>query len=89
MKESIKLVGIVTEGVSQSENQSKYKINSEGDEYLVLSTGRQAIKDNIFIRKGQQMEIEYTEDVCENNKKQVVSKKSKIVISQTRKDKVL
>ena len=31
----------------------------------------------------------YTEDVYENNKKQVVSKKSKIVISQTRKDKVL
>ena len=61
------------------DSQSQYKINSEGKEYAILSTGKQAVKDNMFIRKGQHMEIEGREDFDESNK-QVLSEKSKIML---------
>ena len=49
----MKVQGIVTEDVTQEENWSHYTINSDGTEYTVLSTGRQAIKDHLFVSKGQ------------------------------------
>lgn len=82
MKTPIKLKGIVTEEVIQTDNQSKYKIKSNGKEYSILSTGRQAAKDNLFIRKGQHMEIEGKEDLVGNSRKQVISEKSKILLRQ-------
>ena len=76
-KERIKINGIVTEEVIQSEDQSHYKVNSDGKEYTITSTGRQAAKDNLFIRKGQHMIIEGKETPI---KRSVLSEKSKILL---------
>ncbi len=76
-KERIKINGIVTEEVIQNENQSHYKVNSGGKEYEITSTGRQAIKDNLFIRKGQHMVIEGKETSVKRN---VLSEKAKILL---------
>ncbi len=37
------------------DNKASYGIISEGEQYTVISEGRQALKDMIFIRKGQQV----------------------------------
>lgn len=76
-KERIKINGIVTEEVIQNEDQSHYKVNSGGEEYAITSTGRQAVKDNLFIRKGQHMVIEGKETAVKRN---VLSEKSKILL---------
>ena len=76
-KERIKINGIVTEEVIQSEDRSHYKVNSEGKEYAIISTGRQAVKDNLFIRKGQHMVIEGKETSV---RRSVLSEKSKILL---------
>ena len=80
MKAPIKIKGIVTEEVVQMNDQSKYKIESDGKEYSILSSGRQAAKDNIFIKKGQHMEIAGKEALGENNNKYVLPEKSKIIL---------
>ena len=85
---TMKLIGIVTEDVVQNEDQCKYKINADGEEYLVLSTGIQAAKDNIFIRKGQQMEIECRGQKSTNNEMEVLAEKSKILLSKLMKNRV-
>ena len=75
----IRVQGIVTEEVTQSENGSRYTISSDGKEYAVLSTGRQAIKDNLFVRKGQCMELECS-DISENSEdERLLFRKSKII----------
>lgn len=76
-KERIMISGIVTEGVIQNEDESYYKVNSGGKEYAITSIGRQAVKDNLFIRKGQHMVIEGKEISA---KKNVLSEKSKILL---------
>lgn len=76
-KERIKINGIVTEEVVQNDDQSHYKVNSGGKEYAITSTGRQAVKDNMFIRKGQHMVIEGKEASIKRN---VLSEKSKILL---------
>lgn len=76
-KERIMINGIVTEGVIQNEDESYYKVNSGGKEYAITSIGRQAVKDNLFIRKGQYMVIEGKEISA---KKNVLSEKSKILL---------
>lgn len=76
-KERIKINGIVTEEVIQREDQSHYKVNSDGKEYAITSIGRQAVKDNLFIRKGQHMVIEGKETSA---KRSVLSEKSKILL---------
>jgi len=76
-KERIMINGIVTEGVIQNEDESYYKVNSGGKEYAITSIGRQAVKDNLFIRKGQYMVIEGKEIPA---KKNVLSEKSKILL---------
>lgn len=76
-KERIKINGIVTEEVIQNDDQSHYKVNSGGKEYAITSTGRQAVKDNLFIRKGQHMVIEGKET---STKRNVLSEKSKILV---------
>lgn len=76
-KKRIKISGIVTECVMQKDAESYYKIKSGGKEYVITSIGRQAIKDSIFIRKGQHMIIEGKETAP---KGAVLSKASKILL---------
>ena len=80
-KERIRINGIVTEEVIQNEDQSHYKVNSSGKEYAITSIGRQAVKDNLFIRKGQHMVIEGKET---SEKRNVLSEKSKILLGGRR-----
>ena len=75
----MKVQGIVTEDVSQVENCSQYTINSDGTEYTVLSTGRQAIKDQLFVRKGQCMEFECSEISENSGDRRLLFRKSKIM----------
>ena len=77
IENEIKIRGVVTEEVIQNENESHYKINSDGKEYAITSTGRQAVKDNLFIRKGQYMVIEGKKTSTQRN---VLSEKSKILL---------
>ncbi len=44
------------------DNKASYGIISEGERYTVTSEGRQALKDMIFIRKGQQVCIDADAD---------------------------
>ena len=44
------------------DNRASYGIISEGERYIVTSEGRQALKDMIFIRKGQQVCIDADAD---------------------------
>lgn len=75
--EFVKLKGIVTKEVIQSKNSSQYALDSGGKEYAIVSTGRQAIKDNLFVRKGQHMIVEGKKVPA---KSEVLSKKSKIIL---------
>ena len=78
----MKVQGIVIEDVMQDENYSHYTISSDGTEYTVLSTGRQAIKDNLFVRKGQCMEFECS-DISENSEdRRLLFQKSKIMLTE-------
>lgn len=77
----IKVQGIVTEDVTQEENWSHYTIKSDGKEYTVLSTGRQAIKDNLFVRKGQCMEFECSEAPENPADAKLRFRKSKIILT--------
>ena len=77
----MKMQGIVTEEVTQDENKSHYTISSDGKEYAVISTGRQAIKDQLFVRKGQCMEIECSEAPENQADRKLLFRKSKIMIA--------
>ena len=67
--------GSVVEEVTEEEEHSHYRIKTKRKEYDVVSNGIQAIKDQIFIRKGQNMVVEGAEkdDV-------IIARKSKIII---------
>jgi hypothetical protein len=75
MEREIIVCGIVMNEVIRKEKQSSYKINTGEEELEVVSEGRQAIKDNIFIRKGLQMIVE-----GEKSGNKVLAKKSKIAL---------
>lgn len=77
----MKVKGIVTEEVTQDEDRSRYTIRSDGKEYTVISTGRQAIKDNLFVRKGQCMEFECSEASENPTDGKLWFRKSKIMIA--------
>ena len=48
---------VVTE-VTRDRESGRYLVNVGGREYEIVSKGRQAIRDYLFIRKGQSVEIE-------------------------------
>lgn len=75
MGKKVSIRGVVIDAVAQEENQSVYRINTGEREYAVLSKGMQAVKDNLFIRKGQQMIIEGQE-----KEGKILFPKSKIII---------
>ena len=54
----MKIIGSVCSEVKYSEGKSNYKISCSQYEYEVISYGKQAIKDFIFIRKGQNVEVD-------------------------------
>lgn len=76
-----KICGIVTEEVTQNEEKSLYKICADGQDYEIVSTGRQALKDYLFIRKGQKMEVEGCISSRECSEEKLCSKNSKIYIN--------
>ena len=78
-KRRIRIDGIVTEDVIHNEDESHYKVKSAGEEYAITSIGRQAAKDNLFIRKGQHMIIEGKETT---EKRNVISEKSRIFLER-------
>ena len=78
-KRRIRIDGIVTEDVIHNEDESLYKVKSAGIEYAITSIGRQAAKDNLFIRKGQHMIIEGKETT---EKRNVISEKSRIFLER-------
>jgi len=49
--------GVVTEDVCYEKECSRSLFFSEGKEYVIMAKGKQAVKDNLFVRKGQHMEI--------------------------------
>ncbi|HJC25227.1 MAG TPA: hypothetical protein H9761_16255 [Candidatus Eisenbergiella merdavium] len=58
----MEIKGSVTAGVIRDNETGRYKVDVGGREYEVVSKGRQAIKDYLFIRKGQRLEIEGEEE---------------------------
>lgn len=50
--------GIVTKPPLICDNKVIYEINVDGGEFMVGSIGVQAVKDYLFVRKGQSIEIE-------------------------------
>ena len=71
--------GTVTTEVEEGSYQRTYKIKAGEKEYSVYTQGKQAIRDVIFIRKGQEVIVEGEE--CQNR---VLSKKSKILLKEER-----
>ena len=53
----MKIIGSVCSDVKYSKGTSKYKIIRNEQEYEVVSFGKQAIKDFIFIKNGQKVEM--------------------------------
>ena len=58
----MKISARVTADVTRDKETGRYRVSVGGREYEIVSRGRQAIKDYLFIRKGQKPEIEGTAD---------------------------
>ncbi len=59
MNEATKVVkGIVIKEPEEADIPCVYEIEDEGNMYLVISDGPQAIKDYLFIRNGQEVQVE-------------------------------
>ena len=80
MGKEVVIKGVVMQEVLEGENPSAYKIKSGEQEYSVISEGNQAIRDWIFIRKGQSVVVK-----GEEKKDKVFSKKSKIILEKEKK----
>ena len=73
----MKIKGIVTNEAIINQGKAKYSVNMSDNQYVIESSGRQAIKDYIFIREGQLVEVEGTfKDKC------IVSKKTRIELGK-------
>ncbi|MGN0377015.1 MAG: hypothetical protein ACI4ED_05215 [Suilimivivens sp.] len=57
----VNLKGEVVEEVSLNEHTGSFVIRTEDRNVRIISEGEQAIKDYMFIRKNQKMEIDGTE----------------------------
>lgn len=76
-KGNVRICGIVTKDVTSKMGESHYLVNSEGVEYSIVSTGKQAVKDVLFVRPGQQMEIEGKKTSA---KGKILSRKTRIIL---------
>lgn len=71
----MKVKGEVITEVEHAKNTSRYRILHAEGECRIVSEGEQAVHDYLFVRKGQQMEIE-----GELKKEELHSQKAKIVL---------
>jgi len=55
MLQETKWVGIVTKGVIRNERGCEYAVTIKKTEYTIVTKGLQAVKDFVFIRKGQKV----------------------------------
>ena len=54
----MKIRGVVEKEAAINGNEVKYQVNSNGSSYDIISKEKQAVKDLIFLRKGQNVEVE-------------------------------
>ncbi|MDO4464624.1 MAG: hypothetical protein Q4C57_08745 [Bacillota bacterium] len=54
----MQLSGIVKEEVSLEQDISSYILEGNEECYQVIATGKQALKDYLFVRKGQKVKLE-------------------------------
>lgn len=73
----IHIAGEVMDEMIEGKNSSRYHILVDGTEYEVIVKGRQAIKDYLFVRKHQQVEIEGTLEA-----KKIFSEKARIQLQK-------
>ena len=77
MLQETKLVGIVTKGVIRNERGCEYAVTIKQNEYTIVAKGLQAVKDFVFIRKGQKVVLK---GIVENQTIYVT--KCKIIITR-------
>ena len=77
IERNMKIKGIVTNEATLNEDTAMYSVSMSDNQYVIESSGRQAVKDYIFIREGQLVEVEGTiKDKC------IVSQKTRIEIKE-------
>lgn len=73
----MKIKGIVTNDATINQDTAIYSVSMSDNQYVIESSGRQAVKDYIFIREGQLVEVEGTfKDKC------IVSQKTRIELEK-------
>lgn len=70
--------GIVTQSPLICNSKAIYEVNIDGEDFIAESVGAQAVKDYLFIRRGQNVEIDG--DIYD---KHIVVQKARIDISGT------
>lgn len=58
----MKIKGIIEKPASINGNQVEYQVDSGGRIYVIISKDKQAVKDYLFLRKGQSVEVVATEE---------------------------
>lgn len=73
----MKIKGIVTNDATINQDTAMYSVSMSDNQYVIESSGRQAVKDYIFIREGQLVEVEGTfKDKC------IMSQKTRIELEK-------
>lgn len=80
---SMKIQGVVVEGIAWDGEECHYKVSSAGGEYEIISSGRQATLDVLFVQEGQCMEIEGRKS--EGEKNNLFCEKSRIELKKRKK----
>ena len=76
-EKDMKIKGIVTNDATINQDTAMYSVSMSDNQYVIESSGRQAVKDYIFIREGQLVEVEGTfKDKC------IVSQKTRIELEK-------
>lgn len=73
---TVKIEGIIVEGIAWEGEECHYKVESGGEEYEIISSGKQATLDFLFVQEGQSIEIEGRQSETEKNN--VFSEKARI-----------
>ena len=73
----MKITGEVSGEVYRENGSGKYRITVKDKEYEIVSNGRQALMDYLFLRKGQQVTIEGKQE-----DDTVHTEKTKIIINR-------
>lgn len=73
----MKIKGLVTNEATINQDTAMYSVSMSDNQYVIESFGRQAVKDYIFIREGQLVEVEGT-----FKDKGIVAQKTRIEIKE-------